>query len=177
MALTEEQFNRMYRDGYSRAASIFHRAGLNPADVDDCCQDMFERVWRYKHLMTDTYSPLTFYYLMLKYAILKIAPKYKTGQVYCITNSDVIDYLAEHYPDPVDMTEGVDLESLLKELPEEVAEVLQHKLDGATVDELALLRFNKGYGSTKTDAVQKRIRRLLNSPEVQSIIKLYLEGD
>ena len=172
--LTDDEFIDLYKNGYKRACSIFVRTGLEPDLCDDVAQDMYERMWRYRHWKTDNYTPITFWFLNLKFCLLKVVPKYKAGEFMAV-NSEAVQYVVDHYPDPVDMTEQVDIDSLLNQLPSELAIALRVKLfDGDLSDQAEVSAL---YGNStvvrNADAQRKKIKRLIDSPEVQSILREY----
>jgi DNA-directed RNA polymerase specialized sigma24 family protein len=177
--LTEDEFIDLYKKGYSRACSIFLRTGLPPDLCDDVAQDMYLRMWEYRHWKTDSYTPLTFWYLNLRHALCKIVPAYKAGETYIVTNSDALEFIKEHYPDPHDMTFQADMESLLSQLPEELATGLLAKMESGSLQDACDLLDHFGYRDKTRgiDAHRMKMKRLRESDEVKAIIKEYYGRD
>lgn len=173
--LTQEEFVELYQNGYKRACSIFIRTGLPPDLCDDVAQDMYTMLWEHRDWKTGSYTPLTFWYLGLRHALCKIVPKYKAGEVYELSNSEAIQFIQEHYPDPHDMTFQVQLESFLKQLPEELAADVIAKFEATNFKDAYEILDMFGYRDpTKTsDAYSIKMKRLRDSPEIRSIIKEY----
>lgn len=173
--LTEDEFIDLYKNGYKRACSIFIRTGLPPDICDDVTQDMYTRLWEHRSWKTDSYTPLTFWYLGLRHALCKIVPKYKAGEVYILTNSDALEFIQDHYPDPHDITWQVQFESFLSQLPPELAADVIAKYEAANVkDAYELLDLFGFRDKTKTsDAYTIKMKRLRESPEVAAIIQDY----
>jgi len=173
--LTEDEFIDLYKNGYARACSIFARTGLAPDLCDDVAQDMYLRMWENRAWKTDSYTPLTFWYLCLRHALTVILPKYKAGEQYIITNSDAFDYIKDHYPDLTDMTWQVQFESFLEQLPDALAADILAKYEATSFKDAYEFLVITGYkDTTKTsEAYTMKMSRLRDSPEIKAIMKEY----
>lgn len=171
--LTEADFNDLYKNGYARACSIFRKQGLEPDQCDDVAQDMYERMWRYRHQCTETYKPLTFWFLNLRYAISNIVPAYKREGTYILTNSDALEFLQDHYPDPADPELQLMLESFLETLPEELAQDILAKYSSVTQQDAYELLDSLGLRpqGKESKAYMMRIKRLKEDPDIQRMIQ------
>lgn len=172
--LTQEEFDDLYKKGYARACSLFYRAGVPPDLCDDVAQDMYLRMWEYRHWKTDSYTPLTFWYLNLRYAYAKLVPFYKSWDGGAIQNQDTYEFIIQNYPDTKDPYFDVHLESLLKQLPEPLAAaILVQVNDGTLKDHFELLHLSGFDPKRSMEGQWKKIQRLKDSDEVKEIFKEY----
>lgn len=171
--LKEEEYIHLYKTGYARACSIFRKQGLEPDQCDDAAQDMYERMWRYRHQCTDTYTPLNFWYLNLRHAIVNIVPAYKRDGTYILTNSDALEFLQDHYPDPDDPELQLMLESFLETLPQELAQDILAKYNSVTQQDAYELLDSLGLRpkGKESKAYMMRIKRLKEDPDVLRMIQ------
>lgn len=174
--LTEADFNELYKNGFSRACSIFHRQGMSPEDCEDIANDMYERIWRYRHQCTETYTPLNFWYLNLRHAIVNIVPAYKRDGTYILTNSDALEFLQDHYPDPSDPELQLMLESFLETLPTELAQDILAKYNSVTQQDAYQLLDSLGLRTSgkESKAYMMRIKRLKEDPDVKRMINEFI---
>jgi DNA-directed RNA polymerase specialized sigma24 family protein len=172
--LTEEQYIDLYKNGYSRACSIFARKGASPETCDDVAQDMYERMWRRRADCTELYSPMNFWFLNLRYALYKILPMYQRDGVYIITNSDVIEYLKDVYPDPSSMEFDVILNDFLGTLPDELAQDILAKYNSISQADAYELLDSLGYRKGSDKAYLMRIKRLKDDPDIQRMLNEFI---
>ena len=174
--LTEDEFNELYEKGYARACSIFRRQGLEPDQCDDVAQDMYERMWRYRHHKTVDYSPLNYWFLCLRYALVHIVPAYKRDGVFILTNSDAFEFLIKHYPDPHNSEVEHMVEQFISTLPDELATDILAKYNSVTQQDayelLDSLGLRNKSGSNK--AYMMRIKRLKDDDEVKRMISEFM---
>lgn len=169
--LTEEQFVELYKKGYSRACSIFSRKGVSPETCDDIAQDMYERIWRRREDCTDMYTPINFWFLNLRYTLHRILPGYLREGILVITNSDMVEYLKDVYPDPTSMEFELVFTNFLSTLPDELAQDILAKYNSISQADAYELLDSLGYRKGSDKAYLMRIKRLKDDPDIQRMLQ------
>jgi len=103
-------------------------------------------------------------------------PAYKRDGTYILTNSDALEFLQDHYPDPDDPELQLILESFLETLPQELAQDILAKYNSVTQQDAYQLLDSLGLrpSGKESKAYMMRIKRLKEDPDVKRMIDEFI---
>lgn len=61
--ITEQQFTKLYNNGFARTCDFFHKKGFSPEDCQDLAQEVFLALWRTRKHYNPEYSLVSFWWL------------------------------------------------------------------------------------------------------------------
>lgn len=163
--ITAEMFDKLYRNGFDRTCSIFHKMGFNPDDCQDLAQEVYLLVWKKRELCVG--APYQFWKLQLYQVIYNIkVGKYTSGidESVTVRNFEQNEGILGYDP-PTDEQFEVKLDFLLRALPEVLRDDLLLELAGYTYKERYLIL---GIHPTK----YSKIRAALKSTNIQALLDL-----
>lgn len=165
--ISEEDFTRLYKTGYSRTCNMFYKLGYPPEDCEDLAQEVYLLLWRTRKDLIG--SPVSFW--LLKF--YKICSELKAGRLtdplgalIAVRNSEREDLLGVHPPPEEDSTQVTD--DIYRLLPPVAQEYFQYLQAGYTVRECRVIMGNTG--------IFLKIKRILEQPDVKAKLLEYLRS-
>ena len=168
----EQEYTELYRKGFQRTCSIFHKLGYSPEDCQDLAQEVYLEIWRDKGAMARAEKLINLWFLKVGL----ICQRAKQGRYHdsmdvliSVRNIDENPHLAGSTA-PLDEQEELVFEDFLSGLPAPVAREVAGLLEGMTYAE------RRKVSKLHPTSYVKLREQLLTDPNIQAYIQKFTRG-
>ena len=168
----EEQYTQLYKNGFQRTCSIFHKLGFSPEDSQDLAQEVYLELWRDAKARSRAQNLLNLWFLKVGLILQRAKQgRYSSPMDVLISVRNI-----EEHPHlggstaPLDQSEEVVFDDFLRGLPVPVAREVAGLLEGMTYAE------RRQVSKLHPTSYVKLREQLMTDPNIQAYIQKFLRS-
>jgi hypothetical protein len=177
--ISDEQFTKLYKNGFARTCDYFHKKGFSPEDSQDLAQEVFLLVWRWRKHYKSEFSLVSYWWLKVNEISYKISRgKFSDpmDELIKVRNSDyrgqyIIDAQEDPSPHP---EQEIWMDQLVSLVPELLGREIRLLLEDLNEPDLSTREKQKRLGVTRRP-YERIMKEIFSDPKIKELIRAELE--